>query len=97
MLMGRRVRGSVRRCRNVDENTWILNKSMWPQKKYSSGTMMMIGAHRFGMGAGDVLTDIRLGDGEIPSEEVTDTACSSREPTARGNSTSIIINVERVT
>jgi len=34
--------GAFAGCRNVDENTWILNKSMWPQEEILVGTMMMI-------------------------------------------------------
>ncbi len=34
--------GAFAGCRNVDENTWILNKSMWPQEEILVGSMMMI-------------------------------------------------------
>jgi mannose/cellobiose epimerase-like protein (N-acyl-D-glucosamine 2-epimerase family) len=34
--------GAFSGCRNVDENTWILNKAMWPQEEILIGTMMLI-------------------------------------------------------
>jgi mannose/cellobiose epimerase-like protein (N-acyl-D-glucosamine 2-epimerase family) len=34
--------GAFTGCRNVNENTWILNKSMWPQEEILVGTMMVM-------------------------------------------------------
>ncbi|MHB9029774.1 MAG: AGE family epimerase/isomerase [Candidatus Latescibacterota bacterium] len=34
--------GAFSGCRNVNENTWILNKAMWPQEETLIGTMMVM-------------------------------------------------------